>query len=227
LCERPIRSRWYEIMTRASLAMNQIDDARSWVDRARAAIAGNQIGGRFCEAMMASAHLDLVGGKDELAERCALQAGEAATRSGDRLLAARALLLTARARSGIDRRGSIEDLEAAQQEFADCGATRLRDESIRELRRLGHRVGRGGKRGRGLSGFESLSRRELEVARLVTGGLTNREIAERLFLSEKTIETHLSAIFRKLDIHRRAAVGPILWRNDGSEADPALPLDQG
>jgi DNA-binding NarL/FixJ family response regulator len=50
-----------------------------------------------------------------------------------------------------------------------------------------------------------LSPRELEVLELVAGGLTNREIAGGLFLSEKTVARHLSNIFTKLGVSSRAA----------------------
>jgi DNA-binding CsgD family transcriptional regulator len=49
----------------------------------------------------------------------------------------------------------------------------------------------------------SLSRREQDVARLVLDGLPTREIAQRLFISERTVETHLANIFDKLDVHSR------------------------
>jgi DNA-binding NarL/FixJ family response regulator len=50
-----------------------------------------------------------------------------------------------------------------------------------------------------------LSTREAEVLRLVASGLTNPEIAERLFLSRRTVDTHLQRIYGKLDVSGRAA----------------------
>jgi two-component system response regulator NreC len=49
-----------------------------------------------------------------------------------------------------------------------------------------------------------LSERELEVLRLIARGLTNREIAERLFLSVRTIESHRARLQRKLELTRRS-----------------------
>jgi DNA-binding NarL/FixJ family response regulator len=53
-----------------------------------------------------------------------------------------------------------------------------------------------------------LTARELEVLGLVAQGLANREIAQRLFLSEKTVARHVSAILRKLDVRTRAQASP-------------------
>ena len=50
---------------------------------------------------------------------------------------------------------------------------------------------------------QPLTRREREVADLVIDGLTNPEIADRLFVSQKTVETHMTNIFRKLGVTSR------------------------
>ena len=72
---------------------------------------------------------------------------------------------------------------------------------MRELRRIGRRVNRAGRAGRAdAAGPAALTARELEIARLVAGGLTNRAVAETLFLSEKTIESHLAGAFVKLGV---------------------------
>jgi DNA-binding NarL/FixJ family response regulator len=54
-----------------------------------------------------------------------------------------------------------------------------------------------------LTGVRSFTSAERQVARLAATGLTNRQIAEQVFLSEKTIETHLSRAYRKLGIRSR------------------------
>ena len=52
-------------------------------------------------------------------------------------------------------------------------------------------------------GRAGLTRREEEVLRLLADGLTNREIGRRLFITQKTVGTHVAHIFRKLDVHTR------------------------
>jgi DNA-binding NarL/FixJ family response regulator len=57
-----------------------------------------------------------------------------------------------------------------------------------------------------------LTPRELQVLRLVATGATNKAIAERLCLSEKTIDRHVSNIFTKLDVSSRAAATAFAYR---------------
>lgn len=52
---------------------------------------------------------------------------------------------------------------------------------------------------------EALSKRELEVLALIAQGLSNREVAQKLFLSEATVKTHLIHIYEKLEVNDRAA----------------------
>ncbi|MFF3561225.1 response regulator [Streptomyces sp. NPDC002574] len=68
----------------------------------------------------------------------------------------------------------------------------------------------------------ALSPRELEILDLVGEGLTNREIAQRLFLSEKTVKNHISRLLGKLGVERRiqAAVLATQHHPDGPPPDP-------
>src|SRR5947207_15486881 len=73
------------------------------------------------------------------------------------------------------------------------------------------------------NGNGRLSRRELEVARLVAEGLTNREISTRLFVSERTIDGHLEHVREKLGVNNRAQIATwVTLRGTGEEA--AAPL---
>src|SRR5262249_19501170 len=58
-----------------------------------------------------------------------------------------------------------------------------------------------------------LTARELEVLRLVASGRTNRAIAKQLFLSEKTVDRHVSNLFTKLDVHTRAAATAFAYQH--------------
>jgi DNA-binding NarL/FixJ family response regulator len=58
-----------------------------------------------------------------------------------------------------------------------------------------------------------LTEREIEVLRLVADGLSNREIAARLVISEKTVTNHLTAIFNKTGVANRAAAAAFAIRH--------------
>ena len=68
---------------------------------------------------------------------------------GAALEAARSRLVAGRALGGIDRKAAIGHLELARAGADACGAQRVHDEAVRELRRLGRRVGSGGPRASG------------------------------------------------------------------------------
>jgi DNA-binding NarL/FixJ family response regulator len=124
------------------------------------------------------------------------------------------LLGRALAASG-DIHEAIAELETAANEFDALGAVRYRDQVESELRLLGHRTAhRRSASGQGdVFGVESLTGRELEVAELVLDRRTNREIADELFLSTKTVETHMRHIFDKLGVSSRVEVARAMERS--------------
>jgi DNA-binding CsgD family transcriptional regulator len=198
--------RWTPWLVEADIALGDLPAAVAHVGRAVDVAAGLGQAGAGAAASRAHARLALAQGDLPQALRCARAALADAERIGGAVDVARAHLLVGRALAGTDRHGALDALDAAEQGAAAAGARRLRQEARRELRRLGRRVGSGGRRAQGDSGQSSLSDREREVAELVATGATNREIGERLFLSEKTVETHLSSVFRKLSVRSRAEV---------------------
>jgi ATP/maltotriose-dependent transcriptional regulator MalT len=140
------------------------------------------------------------GDADAAAEAAAAAHADAASAP---LLAARTQLAQGQALAAGGRRDeAIAALLAAEAALDGFGARRHRDEAVRELRRLGRRVVRGADRAKDGEGVP-LTARELEIAMLVAAGRSNREVAEELVLSNRTIEAHLRNIFAKLGVRSR------------------------
>jgi DNA-binding CsgD family transcriptional regulator len=98
-------------------------------------------------------------------------------------------------------------LRAARDTFDALGCTQWGDQARGELRASGERSRR-----RAPEARDQLTPQELQIAQLAAEGLSNREIGERLFLSHRTISTHLYRVFPKLGITSRSelssALGP-------------------
>jgi DNA-binding CsgD family transcriptional regulator len=93
--------------------------------------------------------------------------------------------------------------DAALDVYAQAGARRDAGRVLASMRRHGIGRRRRGAGKRPLHGWESLTPSELEVVRLAAAGLTNPQIGHRLFISPRTVQTHLAHAFRKLDISSR------------------------
>jgi len=61
--------------------------------------------------------------------------------------------------------------------------------------------------------LDGLTARELEVLREIANGLTNREIGQRLYISEKTVSVHVARIFSKIGVHSRMQASAVLHRS--------------
>jgi predicted ATPase/DNA-binding NarL/FixJ family response regulator len=99
---------------------------------------------------------------------------------------------------------AIERLTAVYRAARRLGARPLATAAAQELARLGERIERRlGRRAAGELEHAGLSRREVEVLRLVSVGRTNREIARELFLSPRTIDMHVRNVLTKLGCRSR------------------------
>jgi DNA-binding CsgD family transcriptional regulator len=125
--------------------------------------------------------------------------------------AARARLELARAQADSAPQVAVDLARRARTELEALGAAREADAAAALMRTLGAK-GRAGPRDYGV-----LSRRELEVLRLVGEGLTNGEIATRLFISPKTAEHHVGRIYAKLQLRNRPELAASAVRNLGDE----------
>jgi len=88
-----------------------------------------------------------------------------------------------------------------------CGAVPVATQTVAELRAAGGRPRR-----TALSGPEALTPTESRVATMAATGVTNREIAQAMFVTPKTVEVHLSNVYRKLDVRTRAEMAKIIGR---------------
>jgi DNA-binding CsgD family transcriptional regulator len=96
------------------------------------------------------------------------------------------------------RRGEARrQLEQAVDLLRSIGATAFAERAVTELRAAGGVVGDD------VASHQLLTPHELQVARLVVGGASNRDLAATLFISPRTVEAHLTAIFRKLGVRNR------------------------
>ena len=197
-----------ELLTRCWLALGRRDEAERAAECAAARAAEVQLPLAAAWAARAAAAVALHDGDPARAAALALSSAAAADEihapieaALSRTLAGRALAQAGQA----DR--AITELQDAATDLHARGAVRYRDQAERELGKLGHRTHRRTRPGdNDATGLQSLTERELQIARLVVDRKTNPQIAADLFLSKKTVETHLRHIFEKMDVPSRVAL---------------------
>jgi DNA-binding CsgD family transcriptional regulator len=157
----------------------------------------------------------LAGGDAEAEDAVADVAAADFERAGNWLFGARAQVVTGAALAAAgERQAAIARLERAEVVLSTSGAVREAAAAAPELRRLGRRITRR-RPATPRSGLAALSLREREADH-VASGETNRQVAAALFLSEKTIESHLARIYNKLGVRSRVAVAAIIARGERS-----------
>ncbi len=195
-----------DMLTAAALARGDLHAAESWMRQAEAA-APPELPASRASALLAGSRLLVAKGTPTALAQAHQQAVTAAGLFDDVgavVNGGRALVIAATAATAAgDRVTALALLERAAEVATATGAARLLLEAQRLRRKLGQRVGTApGPR----AGTEGLTRREAEIAGLVAAGLSNRAIAARLVLSERTVETHVSRIFGKLGVCSRTAL---------------------
>jgi DNA-binding CsgD family transcriptional regulator len=182
----------------AVAANTGLESGRGWAGRACARIALHDEAFGVAAAEASNAALAF--------EACGMSIEAAVSR----LLCGRAIA----AERQVD--AAAAEFERALAVFDAANAARLRQEAERELRRIGRTIHRRSAAATG-TGIAALTGRERELATLVLKRKTNAEIAATLFLSPKTVETHLRNIFRKVNVTTRHELADALERESTAD----------
>jgi DNA-binding CsgD family transcriptional regulator len=207
-----------ELLTEAELAQGA---TRTALDRARglaelgARLDGEVIVGHGERALGRA--LAAAGDRDE-AVRHLERALEAFARLELPLEASRTRFLLAQTIVSGERETAIAEARTALASFERFGAGRDADAAAAFLRSLGLKAARSGPRR-----ADGLTKREAEVLGLLAEGLSNREIADRLFLTRKTVENHVARVLSKLDLGGRAEAAAFAVRHGHGESPAAVP----
>jgi DNA-binding NarL/FixJ family response regulator len=213
----PLRLIAFELLTRCRLALGDVSGATAAVAQAKEYAGQSGLASARAAAGRAAAAVALRHGEPREAADLALAAAEAAESIGAVLDAAAARQLAARALAVAgDRARAVAQLQLACATYDRCGALHRRAEGERQLRRLGHRsvhhrTTAGDRSGTGVA---ALTEREMQIARLVTDRRTNAEIAAELYLSQKTVESHVRNVFNKLAVTSRVDIAKTIERHD-------------
>jgi DNA-binding CsgD family transcriptional regulator len=187
----PLLARLDGPSTARSVAERELEQARAW---GTARVIGQALRG-----------LGLVIGGHEGIELLR-ESAHTLEDSPARLERARALIDLGAALRRLNRRSAArEPLRRGLDLSHRCGATALAARAHEELRAAGAKP-----RNFLITGVDALTASERRIAEMAAEGLTNREIAQALFVTVKAIEWHMSHVFQKLDIHARGQLAPLL-----------------
>jgi DNA-binding CsgD family transcriptional regulator len=208
-CARELSLRIAEAFAR----LGRIDDAQKelevWDENGREAHVNDVLWRRHVAALIAHVKHDpggIVELEATLAERKRL--GLVGALLWNRLDLATALVES-------DSKRAAGEFRQAGDEAAAAGARTEQQMAELGLRRLGVRTWRRGRAGTGESPLDRLSQREREIATLIAAGDSNPEIANRLFLSRKTVERHVSNILARTGARNRTELARLL-SNEGA-----------
>lgn len=217
-----------EWLTESELATGELGQARDGAERAMSEGEDAALPLPRCWGHRAMASVLLAEG-DTASARSAAERAVADLESLDLPVEmARSELILARADLSMGRLAEGKERMTRVLEFCDrSGAVQLAAQAKKHLRHAGVRIPPAGRprTSPGAQGVSALSRREREVAQCVAEDLGNREIAHRMFISTRTVESHLRRIFLRLGVHSREAVKAAVREAERSSATPVPDAD--
>jgi DNA-binding CsgD family transcriptional regulator len=196
------RPRWCDTLAEAALAVGDSAEAGHWA--ALAESSPRQPSTLRAFALRAVMWANAARGEHEAALTRAQEAVREFTARGERIEVCRTLLAAAEFALTAGHAHLVAGwLDRVALLAEQCGSARLAAEAAHYRSRL---AALGGAQSAARSIPVPLTAREREIADLVSTGMTNTAIAEKLFLSVRTVESHLRQIYRKLDVPNRAAL---------------------
>jgi DNA-binding CsgD family transcriptional regulator len=199
-CPNPAWLPWRTVLARSLAAIGRVAEAKALIEDDLSFARQWGAPGPIGRALRVSAELD---GGDEPRLR---EAVDVLSNSLCRLELAKALAALGRTVRISRRPSEARDLLRRALEIAEsCGADALAAQVRTELQAAGARP-----RSAERSGVGSLTPSELRVATFASEGKSNRDIAQALYVTPKTVEVHLSSVYRKLGIRSRAALANAL-----------------
>lgn len=193
--DEPLRRRWAQgVAVEALVAAGRHDEASAAIDTLEEHARSHGSPRFIADALRARARLLAAAGDLDGADAAVAEAEAIHRRMEDRWEVARTLLVAGEVHRRTRRRARARAvLREAVETFSFLGARQWAKQAQEQLGRIGATREEGG-----------LTPTQRRVAELVASGLTNRQAADRLFMSAHTVEAHLSTIYRALGIRSRA-----------------------
>jgi DNA-binding NarL/FixJ family response regulator len=197
------------LLVDVDLELGELDDAEQVARRLGRIAEAQRSPYLRAVAALAKGRVCVAGGRGD-ARACLHAALDGFARAQLPMELARTHLEMARALSERAPEVAIAEAKAALEDFERLNAARHADAAGALLRSLGAPIRTGPK------GVGALTRREAEVLQLLGAGLSNPEIAERLYISRKTVETHVGNLLAKLGLRNRAEAAAFATRQSSA-----------
>lgn len=210
-----MRPLYLEILVTSALLTGMSEEARGWAERARKEAEQLGLPMQRASALRSAAHLPLAQGDTAAAADLFAEAAAESARCGAVFWEAHSLLLGAPLEAAAGRGRGATHAWLRGRRLAEAGGSGM----LVGLADATRPPGGGSEAPYGSPGrtelterLATLTARELEIAELVAQGLTSQAIADRLYVSRRTVETHVSRIFRKTGVSSRTALATLMAR---------------
>jgi DNA-binding CsgD family transcriptional regulator len=205
------RPRWCDTLAQVALSEGDLWSAEHWAQLAEASVVELPSAGRRGYAARTRMRAHTLRGDVEDAVQSARRADESFSAGGERVENCRTLLAAATLSLDAGQTDQVDGWLGRAVFLAEqCGSARLLGEASAARERLAAQAARG----HAASPPEVLSAREREVADLARRGMSSRDIAGTLFLSVRTVDSHLGRTYRKLGVSNRAELTHALLNLD-------------